>query len=68
MILQKQTAFKKEMIDMAMTARQEYEAEKQSNDLDVREMVMQAMTQVSEGKIKSFDEVCQRLEKKYTNA
>ncbi len=53
---------------MAMTARQEYEVEKQNNDLDVREMVMQAMTQICEGKTKRFDEVCQRLEKKYTNA
>lgn len=53
---------------MAMTARQEYEVEKQNNVLDVREMVMQAKTQIREGKTKSFDEVCQRLEKKYTNA
>lgn len=53
---------------MAMITGQEYEAEKQNNDLDIREMVMQAMNQVCEGKTKSFDEVCQRLEKKYTNA
>ncbi len=53
---------------MAITAKQEYEAERKNNDYDVRKMVMQAMSQASEGKTKDFDEVCERLEKKYTNA
>lgn len=53
---------------MAMTARQEYEAERKNDDLNIREMVTQAVSQVSQGRTKDFNEVCERLEKKYTNA
>jgi len=51
---------------MALPARQEYEAERRNNQSDVRNMVLQAVEQVKQGKTKDFNEVCDRLEKKYT--
>lgn len=53
---------------MAMTAKQEYEQEYDDNQKAVRNMVIQAIEQVKEGKTKDFDEVFDRLEKKYTRA
>lgn len=35
--------------------------------LNVRKLVLQALAQVNNGNIKNFDEVCDRLEKKFTN-
>ena len=55
-----------EAINMALPARQEYEAERRNNQSDVRNMVLQAVEQVKQGKTKDFNEVCDRLEKKYT--
>lgn len=34
----------------------------------VRQLVMDGLQQVREGKTKNFEAVCDRLEKKYTNA
>lgn len=53
---------------MALPARQEYEDERRSNQNDVRNMVLQAVEQVKQGKTKDFNEVCDSLEKKYTRA
>lgn len=53
---------------MAMTAKQEYEVERKNNQSDIRQMVVQAINQVNQGKTKDLCEVCDRLEKKYTNA
>lgn len=56
------------MIYMAITARQEYETDQKNNQLNVRNLVLQAIEQASTGNVKDFNEVCERLEKKYTNA
>ena len=53
---------------MAVTARQEYETEQKNNQLNVRKLVLQAIEQANNGNVKDFDEVCDRLEKKFTNA
>ncbi len=51
---------------MAMTERQEYERENDDNQKAVRNMVFQAIEQVKEGRTKDYNEVLERLEKKYT--
>lgn len=53
---------------MALTAKQEYEAEKDFKNIKIRRMVLQALSQANEGKTKDLNEVCERLEKKYSNA
>ncbi|MCB6343236.1 hypothetical protein [Enterocloster lavalensis] len=53
---------------MALTAKQEYEAEKDFKSIKVRRMVLQAISQANEGRTKDLNEVCERLEKKYSNA
>jgi len=55
-----------EAINMALPARQEYEDERRNNQNDVRNMVLQAVEQVKQGKQKDFNKVCDRLERKYT--
>jgi hypothetical protein len=37
-------------------------------NLEVRNMVLAGLEQVKEGNTKDFNEVCDRLEKKYSNA
>ena len=53
---------------MALTAKQEYEAEKDFKSIKIRRMVLQTLSQANEGKTKDLNEVCERLEKKYSNA
>ena len=53
---------------MALTAKQEYEAEKDFESIKVRRMLLQAISQANEGRTKDLNEVCERLEKKYSNA
>lgn len=53
---------------MEATARQKYELERKNNQAAVRGMVMQAIEQTNQAKTKDFNEVCERLEKKYLNA
>ena len=53
---------------MAVAAREEYKTALQEQRLEVQEMVLAGLKQVQEGKVKDFNEVCDRLEKKYKNA
>ena len=53
---------------MALTAKQEYEAEKDFESIKVRRMLLQAISQANEGRTKDLNEVCERLEKKNSNA
>lgn len=53
---------------MPLTARQQYEADRKTNQEDVRDMVLKAVEQMNHGNVKDFDEVCERLEKKYSHA
>ena len=54
---------------MAVAVRKEdYLKEMQNHDKEVRDMVMVGYEQAKQGKTKSFDAVCERLEKKYSNA
>lgn len=52
---------------MAAAARKEYTEELEQQQLEVRDMVLGGLEQISEGKVKDFNEVCDRLEKKYRN-
>ncbi len=38
-----------------------------NEQMDIRGLVMAGLQQVTEGKVKDFDAVCDRLEKKYLN-
>ena len=54
---------------MAVAVRKEdYLKEMQDHDKEVRDLVMAGYEQAKQGKTKSFDAVCERLEKKYSNA
>lgn len=50
---------------MALTAKQEYEIERQNSQQEVRKMVLKAVRETSLGTLKDFNEVCDRLEQKY---
>lgn len=52
---------------MEAAARQD-ELERKNNQATVRGTVMQAIGQINQAKAKDFNEVCERLEKKYLNA
>lgn len=52
---------------MEVTAKRE-SAKATDEQRQVRQLVMAGIKQVQEGKTMNFDEVCDRLEKKYTNA
>ncbi len=53
---------------MAVTASEDYKVALEEHQLEVREMVLDGLEQIKEGKTKDFNEVCDRLEKKYRNA
>lgn len=53
---------------MAAAARKEYTEEIEQQQLEVQNMVLSGLEQINEGRIKDFNEVCDRLEKKYRNA
>jgi hypothetical protein len=51
---------------MAVAVKEEYQAILEAQDVEVRNMVLAGLEQVEAGKTKDFNEVCDRLEKKYT--
>ena len=54
---------------MAVSIKKEdYLKEMRDYNNDVRNLVMAGYEQAKKGKTKSFDAVCDRLEKKYSNA
>lgn len=54
---------------MALSVRKEdYLKEMKDHDKEVRDLVMAGYEQAKKGKTKSFDAVCTRLEKKYSDA
>ena len=50
---------------MTAAARKEYTEEIEQQQLEVQNMVLSGLEQINEGRIKDFNEVCDRLEKKY---
>lgn len=52
---------------MAAAARKEYAEELEHQQLKVQDMVLGGLEQIKEGRVKDFNEVCDRLEKKYRN-
>lgn len=52
---------------MALAASEEYLAMMDKQQKEVRSLVSEGLKQMKEGKIKDFNTVCDRLEKKYTN-
>ena len=53
---------------MAVAVREDCKAVMDEQRLEVRKMVLSGLEQIKEGKTKDFNEVCDRLEKKYRNA
>lgn len=53
---------------MAVAVRADCKAVMDEQRLEVRKMVLSGLEQIKEGKTKDFNEVCDRLEKKYRNA
>jgi hypothetical protein len=53
---------------MAVAVKEEYQAILEAQDVEVRNMVLAGLEQVNAGKTKDFNEVCDRLEKKYRDA
>ena len=52
---------------MAVAVRKEDTEDLEKQQLKVRDMVFAGLEQIKEGRIKDFNEVCDRLEKKYRN-
>jgi len=50
------------------TVRKNYAENLQQQQIEVRQLVMDGLKQAKEGKTKDFNAVCDRLEKKYTDA
>ncbi len=46
--------------------KKEYQTNVNSQRKEVRNMVLEGIAQIKEGKTKDFDKVCDRLEKKYS--
>ena len=55
------------MISMAVAVKEDYERALDEQQKEVRNLVMEGLEQIKEGKTKDFNAVCDRLEKKYTN-
>lgn len=53
---------------MVEKARQDFELAQKENQSYIRDLVMQSISQAKEGKTKDFNQVCERLENKYTGA
>lgn len=51
---------------MVAVARKEYTEELEQQQLEVQDMVLSGLNQINEGRVKDFNEVCDRLEKKYS--
>ena len=55
------------MISMAVAVKEDYQTALDEQQKEVRNLVMEGLEQIKEGKTKDFNAVCDRLEKKYTN-
>ena len=55
------------MISMAVAVKEDYERALDEHQKEVRNLVMEGLEQIKKGKMKDFNAVCERLEKKYTN-
>lgn len=53
---------------MAMSTIDKYKVSFDTENINVRDMVITGLDQVQSNSTKDFNEVCDRLEKKYTNA
>lgn len=53
---------------MEATIRDDYTKILADEQRKVRNLVLDGLEQIKEGKVKDFNTVCDRLEKKYTNA
>ncbi len=53
---------------MAVAAKKNYDIALKEQQKEVRNMVLAGLENIKEGKTKDFNEVCDRLEKKYRNA
>ena len=53
---------------MEATVRKNYAENLQQQQIEVRQLVMDGLKQAKVGKTKDFNAVCDRLEKKYTDA
>ena len=53
---------------MAMSTIDKYKVSFDTENINVRDMVIAGLDQVKSNSTKDFNEVCDRLEKKYTNA
>lgn len=50
---------------MAIALREDYQRALDEQKQEVRELMMAGLEQIKEGKIKDFNTVCDRLDKKY---
>jgi accessory colonization factor AcfC len=53
---------------MAVAIKENYQKTLDEQNLEVRNMVLAGLEQVKKGNTKDFNEVCDRLEKKYSDA
>jgi hypothetical protein len=53
---------------MAVAIKENYQEILDEQNLEVRNMVLAGLEQVKNGNTKDFNEVCDRLEKKYSDA
>jgi ATP-dependent protease HslVU (ClpYQ) peptidase subunit len=53
---------------MSTAVKYDYKKVMEKNTQEVRQLVLEGVKQAQEGKTKDFDEVFDRLEKKYKNA
>lgn len=51
---------------MAVAVKEDYQRVLNEQKKEVRELVMAGLEQIREGQVKDFNDVCDRLEKKYT--
>lgn len=58
----------KESMIMVMSTIDKYKVSFDTENINVRDMVIAGLDQVQSNSTKDFNEVCDRLEKKYTNA
>ncbi len=56
----------KGMISMAIAVRDDYQKALEEQKKEVRNLVLEGLEQIKQGKTKDFNAVCDRLEKKYT--
>lgn len=53
---------------MALAVKNEVQRKVENNQEDARALVLAGLEQAKRGKVKDFDAVCNRLEKKYKDA